>query len=71
MSLPVADDEQLDGGLVVLAGEPDEVELGPREGGHLLALHRPLDRADLVAQRGGALVVGPLGGGLHLARAAP
>ena len=36
--------------LVVLAGQPDHVELGPGEGGHLLALHRPLDRPDLVAQ---------------------
>ncbi len=62
-----ADREELDGGLVVLPREPDEVELGPRERGHLLALHRPLDRADLVAERGGRLVVGPLRGRRHLA----
>ena len=64
--LPVADDEQLDGRLVVLAGQPEHVELGPGEGRHLLALHRPLDRPDLVAQDGGPLVVGPLGGAGHL-----
>ena len=46
---------------------PEEVELGPGEGRHLLALHRPLDGADLVAQGRGALVLGPLGGGGHLA----
>ena len=62
-----ADREELHGGLVVLAREPDQVELGPRERGHLLALHRPLDGADLVAQRGRGLVVGPLGGRRHLA----
>ena len=45
---------------------PEHVELGPGEGGHLLALHRPLDRPDLVAQDGGPLVVGPLGGARHL-----
>ena len=65
--LAVADDEQLDGRLVVLAGQPDHVELGPGEGGHLLALHRPLDGPDLVAQDGRPLVVGPLGGAGHLA----
>ena len=51
------------GGLVVLARQPDQVELGPGEGRHLLALHRPLDGPDLVAQDGRALVLGPLGGG--------
>ena len=56
--LPVADREELDGGLVVLPRQPDEVELGPGERRHLLALHRPLDGADLVAQDRGALVVG-------------
>ena len=64
--LAVADDEQLDGRLVVLAGQAEQVELGLGEGGHLLALHRPLDRPDLVAQDGGPLVVGPLGGARHL-----
>ena len=48
--LPVADREELDGRLVVLAGEAEQVELGPGEAGHLLALHRPFDRLDLVAQ---------------------
>ena len=66
----VADDEQLDRGLVVPAGQPDQVERRPGEGGHLLALHRPLDRADLVAQGGRPLVVGPLRGGFHLGRQA-
>ena len=61
------DREELDGRLVVLAGEPREVELGPREGGHLLALHRPLDGTDLVADGRRRLVLGPLGGGGHLA----
>ena len=61
--LAVAQDEQLDGGLVVLAGHADEVQFGLRERLHLLALHRPLDGPDLVAQGAGALVLGPLGGG--------
>ena len=65
--LAVADDEQLDGRLVVLARQPEQVELGPREGRHLLALHRPLDGPDLVAQRGRPFVLGPLGRGGHLA----
>ncbi len=64
--LAVADHEQLDGRLVVLAGEADQVELGPGEGGHLLALHRPLDGPDLVAQDGRPLVLGALGGDRHL-----
>ena len=64
--LAVADDEQGHRGLVVLARHPDHVELGAREGGHLLALHRALDRADLVAVLGRALVVLLLGGGRHL-----
>ena len=64
--LAVADDEELHRRLVVLSGQADEVELGPGEGGHLLALHRPLDGPDLVAQDGGTLVVGPLGRGTHL-----
>ena len=49
--LAVAQDEQHHGRLVVLAGEADEVQVGPGEGGHLLALHRPLDGPDLVPQR--------------------
>ena len=64
--LAVAQHEQLDGRLVVLAGHADEVQLGLRERLHLLALHRPLDGPDLVAQGGGALVLGPLGGDRHL-----
>ena len=64
--LAVADDEQLHGRLVVLPRQAEQVELGPREGGHLLALHRPLDRPDLVAQHRGALVLGPLGGRRHV-----
>ena len=55
--LAVADGEQLDRGLVVLAGEADEVQLGPPEGRHLLALHRPLDRPDLVPEHGRLLVL--------------
>ncbi len=69
--LAVADDEQLDGRLVVLAGQAEHVELGLGEGRHLLALHRPLDRPDLVAQDGRPLVVGPLGGARHLGPRAP
>ncbi len=65
--LAAADGEQLDRRLVVLPGDADQVELGPGEGGHLLALHRPLDGPDLVAQHGGPLVLGPLGGVGHLA----
>ena len=64
--LAAADDEQLYRGLVVLAGQPDEVQLGPGEGGHLLAFHRPLDRPDLVAQDGRPLVLRALGRGAHL-----
>ncbi len=64
--LAVTDDEQGHRRLIVLARHPDHVELGPREGGHLLALHRALDRADLVAVLRRALVVLLLGGGGHL-----
>ena len=64
--LAAADREQLDRRLVVLPGEADEIELGPLEGGHLLALHRPLDRPDLVAHGRRAFVIGPLGRGLHV-----
>ena len=64
--LAVADDEQLDRRLIVLARHPDEVQLGAGERGHLLALHRPLDRPDLVAQGRGALVLGPVRRGGHL-----
>ena len=64
--LAVAHDEQLHGRLVVLAGERREIQLGPRERGHLLALHRPLDRPDLVADDGGPLVLLRLGGEAHL-----
>ena len=39
----------------------------PGEGGHLLVLHRPLDRPHLVPHRGRPLVVGSPGGRLHLA----
>ena len=64
--LAVADREELHARLVVLAGEPDEVELGPGERGHLLRLHRPLDRPDLVAQDDSPLELHLLGRGLHL-----
>ena len=64
--LAVPDGEELHGRFVVLAGQPDEVELGPREGRHLLRLHRPLDRPDLVAQDDSPLELHLLGGGLHL-----
>jgi hypothetical protein len=59
--LAVAEDEQHHGGLVVVAGQADHVELGPGEGGHLLALHRPLDGPDLVAVLGRPLEVEALG----------
>ena len=55
--LAVADREQLDRGLVVLSRQADDVELGPGEPRHLLALHRPLDGPDLVAQDGRSLVL--------------
>ena len=64
--LPVAHDEQLHGRLVVLAGEGHEVQLGPGERGHLLALHRPLDRPDLVADGRRPLVQLLLGRERHL-----
>ena len=53
--------EQLDGSLVVLARQADQVELGSGEGGHLLALHGPLDGSNLVPQRSRALVFGGFG----------
>ena len=55
--LAVADDEELHGRLIVLPRHPNQIEFGVRERCHLLALHRPLDGADLVAQSGGPLVV--------------
>ncbi len=64
--LAVAHDEQLDGGLVVLAGQGDEVQLRAGERGHLLALHRPLDRPDLVPDNGRLLVLLGFGGDVHL-----
>jgi hypothetical protein len=64
--LPVPDGEQLDGGLAVLPGQPDEIQLGPGEGRHLLRLHRPLDGADLVAKRGRSLELELPGGVGHL-----
>ncbi len=66
----IADREELDGGLVVAPGQADQVERGPGEGRHLLALHRPADRPDLVAQGGRTFVVRPLGRRFHLARQA-
>ena len=42
--------EDLDRGLTVLPGEAQDILLGSGEGGHLLRLHRPLDRSDLVAE---------------------
>src|SRR5439155_10571289 len=41
-------------------------EIGPGERRHLLALHRPLDRLDLVAETGRPLVLLPLGRVGHL-----
>ena len=64
--LAVSQHEQGHRRLVVLARHPDEVELGPREGGHLLALHRPLDRPHLVAEGRRALVLLALGRRGHL-----
>ena len=43
-----------------------DVLVGALEGGHLLALHGPLDGLDLVAQRGRALVLHQVGGDLHV-----
>jgi hypothetical protein len=65
--LPVADREDLDRRLGVRAGQAEHVELSPGEGGHLLVLHRPLDRPHLVAQDGRPLVLGLPRGLLHLA----
>ncbi len=64
--LAVAQHEQLDRRLVVLAGHADEVQLGLGEGLHLLALHRPLDGPDLVPQGRRSFVVRALGGDGHL-----
>ncbi len=64
--LPVAQDEQHGRRLVVLPRQTDHVQVDLGEGGHLLALHRPLDGADLVAHRGRSLVLLALAGGLHL-----
>ena len=50
---------------------PNEVELGARERGHLLALHRPLDGPDLVAQDARAFVLRLVGGDGHLAPERP
>ena len=69
--LPVADGEQLGRGLTVLARHPEQVELRARERGHLLALHRPLDGPDLVAQDARAFVFGLVGRGGHLAPKRP
>jgi hypothetical protein len=65
--LPGPHGEDLDRRLVARAGEAQHVELRPGEGGHLLVLHRALDRSHLVPHRRGALVLGPPRGGLHLA----
>ena len=46
---PVSDDEELDRRLRARAREAEDVLLGPGEGSHLLVLHRPFDRAHLVA----------------------
>ena len=52
--------------LAVLARHPEQVELRAGERGHLLALHRPLDGPDLVAQDTRAFVLRLVGGGGHL-----
>ena len=53
------------------AREAQHVELRPREGRHLLDLHRPLDGAQLVAHVGRPLVVGRVRGRRHLLAQAP
>jgi len=48
----LADGEQLHCRAAAGAGEAEDVDLRPREGGHLLRLHRALDGAQLVAHVG-------------------
>ena len=64
--LAVADGEELHGRLLAGARIAQHVEHALGEAGHLLALHRPLDGPDLVAQRRRALELERLGGGLHV-----
>jgi hypothetical protein len=64
--LAAANREKLHGGLVVLAGQTQNVLFGGAVGSHLLALHGPLDRLYLVAQGCRSLVFGGVRGRLHL-----
>ncbi len=66
--LAVADLHDLDAGFVLLAGEADDVVLGPAERRHLLLFHGPLDGAKLVPADGCLLVAqrGRVGGHLAL-----
>ena len=55
--LAVANDEELEAGLFLLARDPDHVLLGPAVGGDLLLLDGALDGAQLVAGDAAALVL--------------
>ena len=58
--------EDLDGDLERVLGERDHVGVGTVAEHHRLLLQRLLDRAEVVAQPGGPLVVLRLGRGVHL-----
>ena len=58
--------EDLDGGLQIIAVDGNDIGVGVVGEHHRLLLHRLLHRAELVAQRGGALEIEVLGGRLHV-----